>query len=49
MRNLRLCLLGVVLLTMLINSALWAELRLPLGLDLYRPIPEDNPLTPPKK
>ena len=45
MRNLRLCLLGVIPLTMLISSALWAEVRLPLGLDLYRPIPEDNPLT----
>ena len=33
---------------MLINSAVWAEVRLPLGLDLYRPIPEDNPLTPEK-
>ena len=26
-------------------SAMLAEIRLPLGLDLYRPIPEDNPVT----
>ena len=26
-------------------SEAFAEVRLPLGLDLYRPIPEDNPLT----
>ncbi len=25
--------------------AMLAEIRLPLGLDLYRPIPEDNPVT----
>ena len=28
--------------------AMLAEIRLPLGLDLYRPIPEDNPVTPEK-
>ena len=28
--------------------AMLAEVRPPLGLDLYRPIPEDNPLTPEK-
>ena len=31
-----------------LSPAILAEIRLPLGLDLYRPIPEDNPITPEK-
>ncbi|MCZ6655116.1 MAG: cytochrome-c peroxidase [Planctomycetota bacterium] len=30
---------------MLTSSVVWAEVRPPLGLDLYRPIPQDNPVT----
>ena len=31
-------------LTMFLTAAAWAEQR-PLGLDLYRPVPEENPIT----
>ena len=34
-----------VVLTALLSVRGSAEIRLPLGLDLYRPIPEDNPVT----
>ena len=34
-------------LVLLISSFAWAEDR-PLGLDLYRPVPDDNPITPEK-
>ena len=41
-----------ILLTVVLTASLSvhgsAEFRPPLGLDLYRPIPEDNPLTPEK-
>ena len=37
-----------VVLTALLSVRGSAEIRLPLGLDLYRPIPEDNPITPEK-
>ena len=41
-----------ILLTVVLSALLSvrgaAEIRLPLGLDLYRPIPEDNPITPEK-
>jgi len=40
--------LGIgLLLALVMSSSTWAKNRL-LGLDLYRPVPEDNPLTPEK-
>lgn len=32
----------------MLQLALAAALVIPLGLDLYMPVPEDNPLTPEK-